>query len=38
MPYLQKDKITEHIVPVLLKASKDDIPNVQFSVSKIIQS
>lgn len=36
MPYTPKDAITQHIVPELIKASKDDIPNVKFTVSKII--
>lgn len=36
MPYIMKDQITEHAVPIFLKATKDDIPNVKFCVSKII--
>jgi len=31
-----KDQITQHIIPIFLKATKDDIPNVKFCVSKII--
>ena len=38
MPYVMKDQVTQHIVPMLIKGSKDDIPNVKFCVSKIIYS
>jgi hypothetical protein len=36
MPFIMKDQITQHIIPIFLKATKDDIPNVKFCVSKII--
>lgn len=36
LPYTPKDAISQHMIPVFLKAMKDDIPNVRFSVSKII--
>jgi len=36
MPYVRKEEITQHIIPIFLKATKDDIPNVKFCVSKII--
>jgi len=36
MPYIMKDQITQHVIPMYLKATKDDIPNVRFCVSKII--
>jgi hypothetical protein len=36
MPYVMKDQITQHIIPIFIKATKDDIPNVKFCVSKII--
>lgn len=36
MPYILKDQITQHILPIFVKACKDDIPNVKFCVSKII--
>jgi len=36
LPYLQKDQITEKIVPTFIKATNDKIPNVQFTVSKIL--
>lgn len=36
MPYLSKNQITEQIIPAFLLAMKDDIPNVRFSVSKMI--
>jgi serine/threonine-protein phosphatase 2A regulatory subunit A len=36
MPFIQKDQITQHLLPIFLKATRDDIPNVKFCVSKII--
>lgn len=36
MPHLQKDEITQHIIPAFVTACKDDIPNVRFCVSRII--
>ena len=36
MPYIQKDHITQHLIPIFLKACKDDIPNVKFCASKIL--
>ena len=36
IPYTPKDAITQHIIPIFVKATKDDIPNVKFCVSKII--
>lgn len=36
MPHISKEHITQHVVPIFLKATKDDIPNVKFCVSKII--
>ena len=36
MPYTPKDSITQHIIPVFVKAAKDDIPNVKFCMSKLI--
>lgn len=38
MPYTPKDVITSQIVPVFLKACKDEIPNVKFCVSKVIHA
>jgi hypothetical protein len=38
MPYVMKDQITQHIIPIFLKATKDDIPNVRFCASKIISN
>ena len=37
MPYITRDQTTQHIIPIFLKATTDDIPNVKFCVSKIIQ-
>jgi serine/threonine-protein phosphatase 2A regulatory subunit A len=36
MPHILKDQITQHIIPIFLKATKDEIPNVKFCVAKII--
>ena len=36
MPYVGKDVITSQIIPLFIKGSKDDIPNVKFCVSKCI--
>ena len=36
MPFTPKDAITQHVIPRFVIASKDDIPNVKFCVSKII--
>ena len=38
MPYILKDQITSLIIPIFLKACKDEIPNVKFCVSKIIHA
>ena len=35
-PFLSKDKISQHIVPVYLMAVKDEIPNVRFHVCRMI--
>lgn len=37
MGQLREDHITEHIVPTLMKACSDKVPNVQFCASKIIK-
>jgi len=36
IPMLHADKITEFIVPTLVKACSDKVPNVQFTNSKLI--
>ena len=36
MPVLQKDEITDKIVPIFVKACGDSVPNVQFTVAKLI--
>jgi hypothetical protein len=36
MPFVMKDQITQHIIPILMKGASDDVPNVQFCVSKIL--
>ena len=38
MPYIMKDQVTSQVVPIFIKATKDDIPNVKFCVSKIIHA
>lgn len=37
MPVLQKDQITEKIVPTVVAATTDKVPNVQFCVCRIIK-
>jgi len=37
MPVLDKAMISEKIVPILVEACKDRIPNVQFCVARIIK-
>ena len=37
MPVLQADQITDKIVPTFVKATSDNIPNVQFCVAKILE-
>ena len=36
MPVLQADQISEKIVPTFVKATSDNVPNVQFCVAKIL--
>lgn len=36
MPYLSKDQVTSQVIPIFVKAMKDPIPNVRFTVAKII--
>ena len=36
MPVLKPDNITEKVVPTFIKATSDNIPNVQFCVAKIL--
>jgi hypothetical protein len=38
MPYIMKDQVTSQVIPIFIKATKDDIPNVKFCVSKIIHA
>jgi len=37
MPVLSTEMVTELIVPTVVKACKDRIPNVQFCVARIIK-
>jgi len=37
IPCLREDHITELVVPTLMKACGDKVPNVQFCASKIIR-
>ena len=37
IPFLREDNITELVVPTLIKACGDKVPNVQFCASKIIK-
>jgi len=34
---LSKDQISQHVTPILVKACKDNIPNVKFCVAKAIK-
>lgn len=38
MPMMSKDDITQHVVPLLVKACKDEIPNVKFCVARVINA
>ncbi len=38
IPVLSKEQITEHILPTLIKATTDRIPNVQFCVARVIKT
>ena len=37
MVFLSKDQIAQHVVPIFVKAMKDPIPNVRFTVAKIVK-
>lgn len=37
IPHLEKDKVSTQIVPHLMKAATDKIPNVQFCLARIIK-
>ena len=37
MPALTKEQLGSHIVPVLLKSSKDPVPNVRLCVAKLLK-
>lgn len=37
IPYISKDQVNNHVVPVFAKAMKDPIPNVRFTVAKILK-
>lgn len=36
MPVLQKEQVINHVLPIMLKATKDPIPNVKFSCCKLL--
>ena len=36
MPVLQKEEISDKIIPTFVKACGDTVPNVQFTVAKLI--
>jgi hypothetical protein len=36
MGYMDKEFVTLNVVPIFIKAMKDDIPNVQFCISRIL--
>lgn len=37
MPFISKEQVTQFVVPFLIKALKDPIPNVKFTAAKVIQ-
>lgn len=37
IPFITKEQISSHVIPIFLKAMKDPIPNVRFTVAKILQ-
>ena len=36
MPFMTKEQITQHVVPTLVTACKDAIPNVKFCAARVI--
>ena len=36
MPFLNKEQVSQHVIPNFCKAMKDPIPNVRFTVAKIL--
>jgi|LauGreDrversion4_2_1035121.scaffolds.fasta_scaffold355762_1 serine/threonine-protein phosphatase 2A regulatory subunit A len=38
IPYLSKDQVNSSVVPIFVKAMKDPIPNVRFTVAKILKT
>lgn len=36
VPFITKEQVAQQVVPIFLKAMKDPIPNVRFTVAKII--
>lgn len=36
IPHIPKDQVSQHVVPLLVKALKDPIPNVRFTSAKVI--
>ncbi len=37
LPYLTKDQITAQVLPTFQKAMKDPVPNVRFTIAKILK-
>lgn len=37
VPLMSKEQVATHVLPIFLKAMKDPIPNVRFTIAKIIQ-
>ena len=37
LPYLAKDQITSQVLPIFQKAMKDPVPNVRFTIAKILK-
>jgi hypothetical protein len=38
MPYVPKDLVTKFVIPIFEKALTDDIPNVKFCATRIIDN
>lgn len=37
LSHITKEQVAQHVIPIFLKAMKDPIPNVRFTVAKILQ-
>jgi len=37
IPFISKEQVAHHVIPIFLKAMKDPIPNVRFTVAKLVR-